>query len=621
VTLAAAKEYDGTKTLTGSQLTIGTGITGESVGYSAATINSKDVKDNAINYVDSVTLADNGTTLASNYKAPSAAVAAGKNAVALTKANLTATFSDVTTVYGTNASNGLVTFLDKFGTDDVSAGSAGLVGAAFSTSGNLKAGTYVQSVGGVLSGADAGNYTFSGTSSANYVVNKLAVGTQIADVNTVYGVAAKTGSASLQGTVAGDKVSLVDGVGAMQGASFSTSGQLKAGTYKQSVGAALTGADADNYTAAPTSVANYVVTPKAITATVSAADKAYDGSNVATMTAGSADVVLGDVVTVLGVTGTFASKNVARDSAGNVLAQVVTAFGRSAGLGGADSSNYTLSGISNVASTTAKITPKDLTVTGITANDKVYDGSTAAAINASSAVLAGLVGGDSVSVSTQAGVGNFASKNVAFDGSGAVASQAVAVSGLSLNGADAGNYNVTDKSGATAKVLQRALSITGSVAQDKTVDGTTQATVKAGQLVNLVAGESLVVTATGQFDTADVGVNKAVATTYALTNGSNGVASNYIKPLSEVLRAAILAATVNPVQPVVNPAKAAGSSRVAVAGSTNSGAALGVADGDEPVNPEQCSVLNPEKCECQTAGVAGVEWHSPKSLDTFHSAV
>jgi hypothetical protein len=340
---------------------------------------------------------------------------------------------------------------------------------------------------------------------------------------------------------------------------------------------------------------------------VSVADKQYDGSDVATWTTKFSDILAGDVVKVQGMIGTFASKNVASDGSGNAVAQTVTLAGPGVSLGSTDGANYILSNAPNIATTTAKIIPKDLSVTGITASDKVYDGSTTAAINTANAVLSGLVAGDSVNVSTQSAVGNFASKDVAFDGAGAVASQAVRVSGLSLNGASAVNYTVSDKSGASAKVLQRALSITGSVAQDKTVDGSTNAQVKPGQLGNLVAGETLVVTATGQFADAEIGTNKAVATQYALANGANGIAKNYTLA-SEVLRAAILVASINPVQPIVNPSRTGGGGRVVVAGSSSSGAALGVADGEEEIiSREECSVINPEKCQCQESTISGVE--------------
>ena len=519
---------------------------------------------------------------------------------------LNASIGGVQTTYGIAAGAGSVQLAGVLGADVVSA-SASIENSAYSSSGNLKAGTYTQSASGALQGADAGNYTFSGTSSANYVVSKRALDTLIAGVSTTYGTAAATGVASVSGVLSGDKVDLGNAKATLVNALYSSSGQVKAGTYKQTVANGLTGADADNYTAAPTSVANYVVTPKAIAATVTAADKVYDGNNIATLNANSADILSGDVVNVTGVTGTFASKNVVRDASGNVIAQTVTVAGAGVSLGGADGANYTLTNATSIAATTARITPKDLTVSGITAADKAYDGNTTAALNTSSAVLSGVVAGDGVSVSSQSAVGNFASKNVAFGANGAVTSQAVTVSSLSLNGQDAGNYTVTDKSAIMAKVLQRALSITGSVAQDKTVDGTTLAQVKPGQLSNLVAGESLVVTATGQFADAEIGTNKAVSTQYALANGSNGIAKNYTAPPAEVLRAAILAANTNPLQPIINPSKPGGGGRVVIGGSSSSGAALGVAEDEDLTNREECSILNPEKCECQESTIAGVE--------------
>lgn len=163
-----------------------------------------------------------------------------------------------------------------------------------------------------------------------------------------------------------------------------------------------------------------------------------------------------------------------------------------------------------------------------------------------------------------------------------------------------------------AKVLPRALGITNSVAQDKTADGTTQAQVKAGQLLNLVPGESLAVTATGQFEDAAVGTQKAVTTQYWLANGGNGLAKNYIKPNAQVLRASILSPTVKSVlSPVVNPVfypiKLGSSTHVVIAGSSNSGAALTMGKDADIINREECSIVNPENCECRESVAPGVE--------------
>ena len=49
-----------------------------------------------------------------------------------------------------------------------------------------------------------------------------------------------------------------------------------------------------------------------------------------------------------------------------------------------------------VDDTTGVITAKELTVTGITADDKTYDNTTDATLNVGGAALVGVVGGDSV---------------------------------------------------------------------------------------------------------------------------------------------------------------------------------------------------------------------------------
>jgi hypothetical protein len=86
------------------------------------------------------------------------------------------------------------------------------------------------------------------------------------------------------------------------------------------------------------------------------------------------------------------------------------------------------------------------------------------------------------------------------------------------------------------------------------------------------------------------------------------MASNYVLS-NQVLRAAILTASINPVQPIVNPAKTPIPGRVVMIGSSSSsGANLGVAPTkQEIISREECSVINPEKCQCQESTISGVE--------------
>ena len=77
-------------------------------------------------------------------------------------------------------------------------------------------------------------------------------------------------------------------------------------------------------------------------------------------------------------------------------------------LSGTDAANYTAN---TTAAATADITARGLTVSGITAADKVYDATTTATINADSATLAGVLSGDTVTLAAASATGAFATKN------------------------------------------------------------------------------------------------------------------------------------------------------------------------------------------------------------------
>src|SRR5207245_5060898 len=121
------------------------------------------------------------------------------------------------------------------------------------------------------------------------------------------------------------------------------------------------------------------------------------------------------------------------------------------------------------ATTTADITA--LGITGsVTGSSKTYDGSAAATIL--SRTLAGVLGTDAVSY--VGGTATFGDKNV---GTG----KTVTGTGLSLSGADAGNYTVNSTATTTADIT--ALGITGSItANGKTYDANTAATIATRSL-------------------------------------------------------------------------------------------------------------------------------------------
>lgn len=152
------------------------------------------------------------------------------------------------------------------------------------------------------------------------------------------------------------------------------------------------------------------------------ADKIYDG-NTSAIVSGTATldgVLAGDTVSVAAGTASFADKNVGTEK--NVIF-------RGYSLSGTDANNYDLS---EQPSATANITAKPVTITGVVAADKTYDGTTTAQITGT-AVISGKVDDDDVDVVN--GTAAFADANV---GNGI----SVTFSGFSLSGADADNYEL-----------------------------------------------------------------------------------------------------------------------------------------------------------------------------------
>ncbi|MBI5935697.1 MAG: InlB B-repeat-containing protein [Chloroflexi bacterium] len=156
-----------------------------------------------------------------------------------------------------------------------------------------------------------------------------------------------------------------------------------------------------------------------------------------------------------------------------------------------------------------------LTVTGITANNKVYDGNVAATLNLGGATLVGALPGDDVTLVTSGATGVFANKNV---GVGKV----VSIAGLTLGGANAGKYSLTQPT-ATANITARSLTVTAT-ANNKTYDGATIATVTF--TTNALVGDVVTVAyASANFDTKNVGVDKTVTVTGLTLSGAS--AGNY----------------------------------------------------------------------------------------------
>ena len=187
-----------------------------------------------------------------------------------------------------------------------------------------------------------------------------------------------------------------------------------------------------------------------ISSGLSANNKGYDGTTVATITSNTVvlnGVLAGDVTNVAlstnGYVANFASAGVGTGIA--VTVSNLTLVGSAAG-------NYVLSAPTNL---TANITGKGVTISsGLSANAKVYDGTTVATITSNTVVLNGVLAGDvtNVALTTNGYVANFASAGV---GNGI----AVTVSNLTLVGSAAGNYVLSAPTNLTANITGKGVTI------------------------------------------------------------------------------------------------------------------------------------------------------------------
>ena len=193
------------------------------------------------------------------------------------------------------------------------------------------------------------------------------------------------------------------------------------------------GADVSNYNITDQTSTTADISAKALTATASASNKTYNATNSASVTLTLSGLVGSETLGSTN-TSTFNNKNV-----GTGKTVTVNSITLSDGSGLA--ANYS---ISAGQTTTANITAKSLTVSGITASNKIYDGNTVATLDPIGVTYSGLVSGDSFAGSYS---GSFSDKNI---GTG----KTVTITS-SYSGADVSNYTVTDQSSTTANITSR----------------------------------------------------------------------------------------------------------------------------------------------------------------------
>ena len=261
---------------------------------------------------------------------------------------------------------------------------------------------------------------------------------------------------------------------------------------------------------------NFTIAPKAVTVTVTAANKVYDGNTSATLTATIETGVTGETLTVSGLTGTFDNANAGTGKTVTIDASNATV---TAGAN-TKTSNYT---ISYPNTTTADITAKgvnddpdsgegesQVTIlfgTVSTPPDYTYDGT-------AKRPAITVKDGDTVIPTTEYTVSY---KNNVDAGTATVV----------VSNATGGNYVVSGEKNFT--IAPKAVTVTVTAA-NKVYDGNTSATLTA-TIETGVTGETLTVSGlTGTFADANAGTGKTVtidASNATVTAGANTKLSNY----------------------------------------------------------------------------------------------
>ncbi len=171
-------------------------------------------------------------------------------------------------------------------------------------------------------------------------------------------------------------------------------------------------------------------------------------------------------------------------------------------------------GISTSSPVSQTVDPKALTISGLSVESRIYNGSAAAALSGV-AELVGVVPGDTVTLGGTP-VANFDNKN-------AGPNKPVTVSGYSITDT---NYSLTQPAGLAADIL--AATVTPQItAEDKVYDGTTAATILTRTLTGVVGTDDVTLTGgTATFADAAMGIGKTVTVTGLSLGGTES--GNYV---------------------------------------------------------------------------------------------
>lgn len=400
-----------------------------------------------------------------------------------------------------------------------------------STAGHLRVGQY-QLAANVTQATGAGNFNNNMVLVGAHQVNRLSLTIGSASPTKVYDGSRAIADAEISnavsiagvqsGTVSGNTVSDIVTVAAER-AEFDNknvnrdaNGNVLSNKSFTLAGLTLSGADADNYFITNRTLTGTTgrIDPRTLTLTATGVDRVFDGTTTATVTLGD-NRVAGDTLTFAQATHNFASRDVARDGSGNVIAQNITLGNIS--LSGTDALNYTLAALPTNVSARILPRPLNLTATGVT---REYDATTIAGVNITDDRITGDV------LNFTQGVHNFVSPNVNRDSNGVVIAQNITLGTITLDGTHAGNYTWALPSTVSAVITPRPVTISAAGGISKEYDGTTAMTGINLQITGNLDGSGLTVSGSGAFSSPNAGTGLSYTLSGLALSGA--AAGNYI---------------------------------------------------------------------------------------------
>ena len=418
--------------------------------------------------------------------------------VNITAIELTATAAAVDRAYN-GTTNVTVNFTlgtgDILGPDNVSLTAVTVAGIVNSKTVGTK---YVTYAAPALTGRDAANYTLTMTPDSGdlqvVISEKLITATALAAAKTYDGNRNVSVSFTLSGIEASDTVTLAGVTG--------TASEKNAGVRTVSYSApALGGGSASNYTLSGITPASNVlevtINKLNITANATAANRAYDGTDVIAVSFTPNGILGGDQVTAAQVNGTATTKN-----AGNVYVTYNLPL-----LNGTDALNYNLTSASPASGAlSAVITPKALRVTPNAGQFKV-------------------IGLPDPLPYTYAYSGNVTGETPEFSGAlDRDAGTGVGLYGIlqgTLNIVDnavqnfkAANYEIDFDGSVDFEIIDKiVLTITGVTGVDRAYNGSSEVALSGGALSGIVSGDEVTFAlGTGSVLSGNAGDDKAVTT-------------------------------------------------------------------------------------------------------------